>query len=152
MDSPLVVIIVRVLHISGAAGVLIGFITLALIAVPAMRDVPAMTADPIIRAIRRRATAIAWAGAVAQFITGTWGWIVLAPHYRQVGPVADILLGTKVLLATLVVAVLFAQVESNKDPRPGLWPTLLRVGLVLSVFVLGAIVRQLRVLAAAEGF
>lgn len=152
MDSPIVMVIVRVLHIGGAAAVLIGFIALALIAVPAMREMAAITADPILRAIRRRATAMAWVGAVAQFITGTWGWIVMAPHYRQVGPVADILLGTKVLLATVVVAVLFSQVESHRDPRPGVGSTVWRLGLVLSVFVLGAVVRQLRLLAAAEGY
>lgn len=146
MDAFWPAIIMRLLHLGGAACILLGFLALPLLANAVIQPLGLAQGRQILQTIHRRATRLAWLGVLFQFISGTWSWILLSDRYAHIGVWADVVLGTKLLLAGAMAAVLFAQVD-DRPPQTGRSWILLRLGLVAAVVILASLLRQWRLAA-----
>ena len=147
MDHWFLQILFRYVHIVSAIVLVGGTTFIAIAMLPSMRllednlrgSVQKLAMDRFIRAV--------WLGIAGLIVSGAYNWILLAPTYKAIGPIGNILIGIKVLVAIVLFAVVWAN-------RIGLMKLPIRAYLVLNlhlaavVILLAVILRYLRAVAS----
>ena len=96
----------------------------------------------LLRIVQYRFERVLWASIAGLTISGIYNWIQLAPKYRLIGPLAQALIGIKVLLAAIIFGVVFARSANLLKPSR-FWPSL-NLHLAALVILLAAILRWYR--------
>ena len=116
--------------------------TLAL--APGMRLLEDSLRQSVMMLIQQRFARVVWASVAILVVTGVFNWVSLAPTYRDMGPAGNALIGTKVLVAVLLFAVIWAQgagFGASRSPR--FW-LMLKLHLAALVILLASILRTCR--------
>ena len=128
----IVSIIFRYIHIVSAVLAVGGTSFIALCLSPAMRVMDDSFRETLLDLVNRRFAVILWASIAGLVVSGAYNWVMLNPKYNEVGPLAQALIGTKVLLAFLLFGLIWAR-------HIGLIRLALKTHLLIAVH-LGAIV------------
>jgi len=140
MDHPVLVIAMRFVHIASAiaamGGLMFGMLCLAR---------PLKAADPGVREtlgadVRRRFSTMQWIAILGLVISGTYNWILNAGLYKEVGPIGNALIGTKVLLAAILFIVVWAKgsgiIKSERAAQ------MINIHLGAIIIILAAVLRH----------
>ena len=146
MEHPAVVVVMRTLHLFGAVVLFGGLLAVPMFVRPALRDADPATREAVIARVTRQLQRwLGWA-AVALVVSGTYAWMMSAELYRLIGPVANALLGTKVLLAVLLITLLWAWRTglTGSSPRAHRVVVFILLHLAIAIVILAAVLRQWR--------
>ncbi len=142
MDHPVLLIVMRYLHIVSAI-VAVGGVTFSAFCLrqPALA-LPEAQRDPLLGAVRRRFAKLQWLAIAGLVLSGAYNWMLSAGTYKAMGPVGNALIGTKVLLALILFAVVWARganlIRSDKAAA------MINVHLAAIIILLAAVLRYYR--------
>ncbi len=143
---PILDITMRVLHILSAIALLGGTIFIVIALLPALRLVDEQFKSSLMEIVKKRFYRISHPAIVLLLITGIYSWMKNIDVYRlsskQNGPLLQGLLGTKVLLAAIVIVIIFAQTFKVLPGPPARWAKV-NLALGLIIVILAGIVRSL---------
>jgi low affinity Fe/Cu permease len=97
--------------------------------------------------MQRRFQTVLWLAILGLTVSGAINWMVLASTYKKIGPHANALIGTKVLLAFVLFGIIIAQ-GGGLIARSKMW-LMVNVHVAAIIILLGSILRQLRLDYAA---
>jgi uncharacterized membrane protein len=107
MDNPLLMIVMRYLHIASAI-VAIGGLTFSLVCVRRATDlIPDDHRAAFLDDLRRRFLRLQYIAIAGLLVSGIYNWLLFAGAYKQIGPAGNALIGTKVLLAVILFALVW---------------------------------------------
>jgi len=137
-------IVMRWLHVAGA-GTLVGLLVfIVLCAGPARAWMDNELDFERVKRIERRLRGV-MAAAIALLITaGVFNWVASAAMYERAGVAAHAVLGVKVVLACVLIALLWAQDVGLMGAAAARGWRAACLVLALVVVVLGAVVRYVR--------
>lgn len=142
MDHPVLLIVMRYLHIVSAI-VAVGGVTFSAFCLrqPAAA-LPEAQRDQLLGAVRRRFAKLQWLAIAGLVVSGAYNWMLSAVTYKAMGPVGNALIGTKVLLALILFAVVWARganlIRSDKAA------VMINVHLAAIIILLAAVLRYYR--------
>lgn len=137
-------ILIRVLHIGSAIALLGGTLYAVFTLGMALRVVDDGLRSSIVEASRRRFYRTSHPALVLLILTGFYSFFRDMTAYKEIGPIAHGLLGVKILLAIIILAIVFGQTFKVLKGSPATWAKVnLTLGFV--IVILAAIVRQLRI-------
>jgi uncharacterized membrane protein len=137
-------IVMRVTHIVAAVIVVGGLAFVPMLVRPVARRFDAATADQITSLIEARLRNWLWLGVVGLLLSGGYNWIGNAGIYKAMGPIGNILIGVKFLLAAIAFALLYVRQTRMLGPRADRPLTMLIVHLAAIVLILASVLRHLR--------
>lgn len=109
MDNPVLVVAMRYLHIVSAIVAVGGLAFMAWCLSPALRLLDDGFREQVQRLASERFQRVIVFAIGGLTLSGVYNWIMLAPVYREAGPLANALIGTKVLLSLVMFGIVFAQ-------------------------------------------
>lgn len=140
----------RYLHVVSAIALVGGMMFVPLCVRPAIRVLDQGFGQSVLQLIERRLRWWVWGGALGLFVSGVYNWIALAGLYRDIGPIANALIGTKVLLAAIVLVLLWLRQSNMLGARADRPLLIVAVHLAAIVILLASILRHLRLEHLAE--
>ena len=150
MDQPVLVIVMRVLHIVSAIVAVGGLTFMLLCLTPAMRLVDDAFKASILRMVDKRFTMVLHAAIMGLIISGIYNWIRYNEDYSDISPWGQMLIGTKTLLAVVMFSIVWARAGGWLKGTPRTW-MMVNVHLAAAVIILAAILRHLRLEHLAGG-
>ena len=142
MDHPVLVILMRVIHILCAICVMGGLAFIGFCLRPVLKKLDESIREEISTKIKARFTVLQWSCFAGLLISGGYNWMISASTYKAAGPAANALIGTKFLLALAIMAVAWAYgaklIKSDKTA------SMINIHLALVVVILAAILRWYR--------
>ncbi len=144
MAYGIVFILMRWVHIGSAALLVGGMALIVLSAGPARTLMDHTEAVSVFKKIEARFRWVLAAAVLGLIVSGVYQWVVFGQDYQQIGGLALSLLSVKVLLATMLFALLWAfQVDSMLHPKAKLW-RLINLSLAVLVVMLAGVLRYIR--------
>ena len=134
----------RYVHVVSAVVAVGGMAVILLGLTPAVRLLDDTFRDTVMKLALYRFTRLVWIAIGGLIVSGAYGWYLLAPQYSDMGPKGNALIGTKVLLAVIMFAVVFAQSAGLWRPKTPRTALMLNLHLGAVVILLGSILRCLR--------
>ena len=144
MDNLIVQIILRFVHIVSAILAVGGLGFLAFCLLPAAKGADDAARSAILPPAVAKFTKIVWLAIAGLIVSGVINWINFAGTYKAMGPAGNALIGTKVLLALILFAMVWAESTGfikPKNPR-GFLVAKLHLGML--VILLAVVLRGLR--------
>jgi uncharacterized membrane protein len=109
MHNAVLEIVMRYLHI-GSAIVVVGGVTFMLACLlPGLRVWDDSFRQSLLTVMQKRFGRLVWLGIAGLIVSGVYNWILLQPLYDKIGPWANALIGTKVLLALVLFTFIGAR-------------------------------------------
>ncbi len=137
-------VVMRWVHIGSAALLVGGMALIVLSAGPARSLMDDPDAKAVLKRIEFRFRWVLAAAVLGLILSGVYQWVVFGQVYQQIGGWALGLLSVKVLLATMLFALLWAfQVDSMLHPKAGLWRWI-NLSLAILVVMLAGVLRYIR--------
>lgn len=147
MFNAIVVIVMRWLHVA-AAGTLVGMLVFILLCAGPARAWMENELDAArVKRIERRLRGVMALAIAALVVAGLYNWGASAEMYAKGGVAVHAVLGVKVVLACVLIAVLWAQDVGLMGSAGARGWRMTCLGLALLVVLLGAVVRYLRLAA-----
>lgn len=109
MNDPILLTLMRYLHITGAILTLGGLAFSLWCLMPSLKLLDDPTRNTIQKAIHQRFQNLLLIGIAMLTVSGTFNWIANAETYRAIGPQANILLGIKTLLAMAIFGIVIVR-------------------------------------------
>lgn len=131
----------RYVHIVSAVVAMGGLTFMLLCLSPTTRVLDDGFSDSWMKMIRRRFDRVVWLSIAGLVVSGVYNWVLSAGAYKAMGPVGNILIGTKVLLAMAMFAVVWMGGSGMLKPRAA---QMINVHLGAVVVLLAVILRYLR--------
>ena len=142
MDSPILQIVMRYIHIVSAIIVVGGMSFMLMCLTPAVRLLDEQFRDSLMKMVHHRFLRVVWVAIGGLIVSGAYNWYMLQKTYDKIGPKANALIGTKVLIAFIMFAVVGARtVGMMQNPRRAL---MINIHLAAIVILLAAILRYYR--------
>lgn len=139
-------IIVRFIHIASVAALVGGTLFMVFAMSPALKLVDEQLRQSLLTLARKRFMRISHAAMTLLILSGAWTWYVSFEDYRQAGKALQPVLGTKVLIAVVIFAIITGVATGALKGCPTRWGWI-NVGLAAIVILLGAVVRHLHMAA-----
>jgi len=137
-------VLMRWVHIGSAALLVGGMALIVLSAGPARSLMGNTDAVSVLKKIEFRFRWVLAAAALGLTVSGVYQWVVFGQVYQEMGALALSLLSVKVLLATMLFALLWAfQVDSMLHPKAKLWRWM-NLSLAVLVVMLAGVLRYIR--------
>ena len=141
MDYVVVQIVLRYIHIVSAVLAVGGLAFMSLCLSPAVRLLDDGFSESWMKMIRLRFGRLLWASIGGLVVSGVYNWVLFAETYRAMGGVGGALIGTKVLLALVMFAVVWAGAIGLMKPKAS---QMAAVHLAALVILLAAVLRYFR--------
>jgi uncharacterized membrane protein len=109
MENPILQIFMRYLHIVSAITVVGGIMFMMLCLTPAVRLLDDGFRATLMQLVHRRFIRVLWIAIAGLIISGGYTWYSFAGTYKDMGPLGNALIGTKVLLELILFAVVGAR-------------------------------------------
>jgi len=147
MDHPVLIIVMRFVHIVSAIVAVGGLTFMAFCLRPAARQLDETAHEKLQSVVKSRWARVQWIAIALLVLSGVYNWVLSAAAYKTAGPIANALIGTKVLLAMILFAVAWAHgaklIKSDKVA------SMINVHLALIVILLAAALRFYRMAQGA---
>ena len=141
MDNPILSVAMRYIHIVSAIIAVGGMAFMLFCVSPAVRLLDDKLRESLVGLMHSRFQRVVWFCIAGLVISGTYTWILFADDYKKMGPMGNALIGTKVLLAIIMFAVVGARsMGMMKNARAAL---MINIHLGAIVILLGGILRYL---------
>ncbi|MCC6679619.1 MAG: hypothetical protein IT445_01845 [Phycisphaeraceae bacterium] len=144
MSDAILSVVMRWLHIAGAAMLVGSLFFIVFCAGPAACWLENERDRSVMKQIERRLRLMMTLAAVALVLAGLYNWMLMAEQYRIAGPMSWGLLAVKVSLAAILIALLWAQDVGLMMHRSARSWRVACLTLALIVILLAAVVRYLR--------
>lgn len=131
----------RVVHVLSAIIAVGGLMFLALCLNPAVRLLDDKFRDTVVRMTHHRFTRVVWVAFAGLLVSGAYNWVLTMPTYKAIGPIANIMIGTKALLALILMAVTWA---GSAGMIPEKACRMINVHVALVIIILAAVLRHIR--------
>ena len=131
----------RYLHILSAVAAVGGTLCLAVCVSPAVRLLDASYQDSVLKLVRHRFHRLVWMSIGGLVVSGAYNWVVLGSTYKAMGPYANALIGTKVLLAMIMFAVTWL---GSVDKLKARAVQMINIHLAAVVILLAVVLRHYR--------
>ena len=109
MDHPILVIVMRYLHIVSAIVLVGGWVFMSWCMIPATRLLDDSFRESLMAMLKKRFVRLVWFSLGGLLVSGVYNWMLFAGQYKQIGPKANALIGLKVLLALILFAHIWAR-------------------------------------------
>jgi uncharacterized membrane protein len=147
MDNAILVVSMRYLHIVGAVIAVGGTTFILACLLPSLKLVEENLRQSLLKMTTGRFLKWLYASIAMLLISGIFNWVNLASAYRAMGPIGNALIGTKVLLAIVLFAIIGAQAAGVIAPANPKRLLVVNLHLAAIVILLGSILRYLRMTA-----
>lgn len=117
VTSTLLPIAMRYVHIVSAVLTVGGLAFLSLCLSPAMRMLDESFRESVAKMVQHRFYRILWIGIGGLVVSGVYNWIMSSQTYKAMGPMGNALIGTKVLLAAIMFAIVWAGSVGKMKPK-----------------------------------
>lgn len=142
MDNTILQIVMRVIHIVSAITAVGGLMFAMICVKPAVRVIEDTLRESVLEVLRKRFHKVLFFAIVGLVVSGAYNWVLLAGTYKAMGPIGNALIGTKVLLALIMFAVVWARasgiIKVDKVAQ------MINIHLAAIVIILAAVLRTLR--------
>lgn len=108
MEQDILQIVMRYIHIVAAIFVVGGLGFYAICLTPAMRLLDDGFSESWSKMIQKRFVRLLWVGIAGLLVSGVYNWMKSVQTYKAMGASGNALIGTKVLLALLIFAIVWA--------------------------------------------
>ncbi|MEX0776744.1 MAG: hypothetical protein WD042_13660 [Phycisphaeraceae bacterium] len=142
MDNPILIVLMRFMHVISAVLVVGGLACIVYCVRPSLRMLDESFRDAVYQLIVARFEKVVYLGIAGLIISGIFGWLRNAPMYKAIGPAGNALIGTKVLLAAIIFTIVFCRAAGLIKPAR-IWQVLC-LHLALVVIVLGGVLYVMR--------
>ena len=132
----------RYIHIVSAILAVGGMSFILICLTPAVRLLDDTFRASLDQMVHHRFLRLLWASIAGLTVSGAYNWYMLADQYKAMGPIGNALIGTKVLIAVIMFAVVAARsfgLMTNK--RAAL---MINIHLAAIVILLGSVLRFYR--------
>ena len=133
----------RYLHVVSAIVAVGGLAFAALCLTPAVRVLDDSFRASVMKLVQLRFRRVVWVAIFGLIVTGTYNWVRAAEHYKDLGAKANALIGTKVLLAMVLFAIVAAESVGWLKPKKPTALTTVKLALAAVVILLGSILRKM---------
>ncbi len=141
MDNPILQIVMRYIHVLSAVVAVGGVSFLLLCLAPAARLLDDGFSEPWMKMIRQRFDRMLWISIAGLVVSGVYYWVLFAGTYKAMGPIGNALIGTKVLLALVLFATVWAGSIGLLKPKVC---QMINIHLAAVVILLAAVLRYYR--------
>jgi len=141
MDQPVLQIVMRYIHIVSAILAVGGLGFMLVCLSPAVRLFDDGFNESWMKLVRQRFNRLLWIAIAGLVFSGVYNWALLAGTYKDMGPVGNALIGTKVLLALVMFTVVWLGSVGKLKPRVC---QMVNVHLAAIVILLAVVLRYLR--------
>jgi uncharacterized membrane protein len=142
MDNIILQVFMRYLHIVSAIVAVGGMAFILLCLTPAVRLLDDQFRESLLKLVHARFLRVVWASIAGLVVSGVYNWMMLADTYKKMGPKGNALIGTKVLLAVILFAVVAARsLGMIQNQRRVL---MINIHLAAIVILLGSLLRYYR--------
>ncbi len=144
MDNAILQIVMRYLHVVSAIIAVGGLAFVSLALLPSLRLFDESFRGSLMQALHQRFQRVVWLCVGGLVLSGTFNWMALAGQYKSMGPLGNALIGTKVLLAVILFAVIWAHGAGfGRDKSPRFW-LMMKLHLAAVIILLGSVLRYFR--------
>lgn len=146
MDNPILVVVMRYLHIVSAIVTVGGMAFVLFCVTPASRLLEENLRQTFLKLMQERFLKVLWIAIATLVITGAYTWYTLNDAYNAIRPWGQALIGTKVLLATTIFIIVWLRSMGivGTTPKGGKRVMMINIHLAAIVILLAAILRYLR--------
>ena len=141
MDHAILQVVMRYIHIVSAVAAVGGLLFAAICLTPALRVLEEYFKDSQLSIVRSRFDGMLLIAIVGLVVSGAYNWYMLADQYKAMGPKGNALIGTKVLLAIIMFAVVGARRMGMVNEKAA---SMIHIHLAAIVILLGSILRYFR--------
>jgi len=143
LENDILQIVMRYLHVVSAV-VAVGGTAFALLCLsPAVQQLEEAARRPLVEFAEGRFRRVLALALLGLLVTGIFNWAATGATYKAMGPMANALLGTKVLLAFVLFGIVIAR-ASNLLPGPSRRWHIVNVHLAAIIILLAAVLRHYR--------
>lgn len=146
MDNPVLVVVMRYLHIVSAM-IAVGGMAFVLFCVsPASRLLEENLRQSFLKLMHDRFLKVLWVVIATLVITGAFSWYSLNEAYREIRPWGQALIGTKVLIAIVIFVIIWLRSMGivGTTPKGAKRVLMINIHLAAIVILLASILRYLR--------
>ena len=141
MDNPILFVTMRYLHIISALSAVGGMVFLISCLLPAAKILDEETRKAVLKTAHDRFLRIIWIAIAGLTISGIYTWIRYETFYKGMGPLGHALIGTKVLLALILFAIVFARSIGLIQPKSPRTLPMINLHIAAVIMLLGAVLR-----------
>jgi uncharacterized membrane protein len=142
MDHPALQVAMRYIHIVSAILAVGGMSFILICLAPSLRLLDDTFRGSLDKLVHHRFLRLVWASIAGLTVSGAYNWYMLAGEYKAMGPMGNALIGTKVLLAVIMFAVVAARSFGLiANQRVAL---MINIHLAAVVILLGSVLRYYR--------
>jgi uncharacterized membrane protein len=142
MDHPVLQVAMRYVHVVSAIMAVGGMSFILICLVPSLRLLDDTLRGSLDKLVHHRFLRLVWASIAGLTISGAYNWYMLAGEYKAMGKIGNALIGTKVLLAVIMFAVVGARSAGLiTNQRAAL---MINIHLAAIVILLGSVLRYYR--------
>jgi len=141
MDSAVLQILMRYVHIVSAIMAVGGLSFMLLCLLPVVRVLDDGFSEAWIRLIRARFHKILWISIGGLVISGLYNWVLLGPTYKAMGALGNALIGIKVLLAMIMFGTVWVGQVGILRPKVC---QMINIHLAAAIILLAAALRYFR--------
>ncbi len=148
MDHWFLLILMRYVHIASAILLVGGTAFVAIAMRPSMRLLEENLAGSVQKMAMDRFMRVVWVGIAGLIVSGTYNWVVSASIYKDMGPVGNVLIGSKVLAAFALFALVWANRVGLVKLKPKAY-LMINLHLAALVILMAVVLRYFRLEHAA---
>ena len=142
MDHPILQVLMRYLHIVSAMIAVGGICFMAFCLSPVMRLLDDGFSESWMKMVRERFHRVMWISIGGLVISGVYNWILSAGVYKAMGAKGNALIGSKVLLALIIFAMVWVGSLGAVKPKV---VHMVNIHLAAAVILLAVILRYFRI-------
>ena len=143
MEHVVLQIVMRYLHLTSVIVAVGGWAFLLICLRPATRMVETSLRDTVTNLTQQKFARVLWFAIGGLIVSGIYNWVLLAKEYKQVGAIGNALIGTKVLLAVVMFAIIWLRAIGLIKGRERMFLSI-NIHLAALIVLLAAILRYYR--------
>lgn len=146
MDNPILIVVMRYIHIVSAVVAVGGMAFILFCVSPASRLLEENLRQSFLTLMHQRFLKVLWIAIAGLVISGAYAWLTLNDAYNQIRPWGQALIGSKVLIAIIIFVIVWLRSIGvvGKTPKGVKRVLMINIHLAAIVILLGAILRMLR--------
>ncbi|MCE9592008.1 MAG: hypothetical protein K8S99_15985 [Planctomycetes bacterium] len=139
----LINVVMRYIHIVSAVVAVGGMACILICLTPAVRVLDESFRDALLKLVHHRFQRVVWVCIAGLTLSGVWRFIQLQQQHAY-GKLGHALIGTKILLALILFAIVFLRSVNLIQPKKPRTILMINIHLAAIIILLGAILQYLR--------
>ena len=147
MDNPILIIVLRYIHIVSSVVLVGGMVFMSVALKPALKTLDDERRRTFQQRVERGFKRAVYVCFLGLFISGIYNWIRLADQYKEMGPKGNIVIGIKALLAAIMFVIISGR-DLNLIKLPGKACHMINLHLAAIIILLAGLLMYWRSLIA----